>query len=449
MNKIRIRNINYIKFKRAHSYVLNTAFEQEPNLNSKITLIESSDIGILGAGEGTTPHFVDFLKQLNIDTSYLFKNASATIKNGIKFTNYNGDNKSYFHGFSDNFNLDYTQSTTINNFNIPILALEKISNNQNVDNIDISNIISESKLTKFTYENKNIGDYALHFNANYLAKSLKNIGLNRNINVLDDVVVKIKTDENNYVNELILKNNVIKCDFVFDCTGFKRLIIGNFYNSIWKSYEKNLPVNRAIPFFVTLKENENIPPYTEAIAMKYGWMWKIPTQERYGCGYVFDKNCISDDEAKNEIDNYMGFEVESPRQFNFSAGTYEKIWVKNCVAIGLSSGFIEPKEATSIWLTIEQLQGILQNIDGVVYKNEISIKNYNEKNVEMTNEILDFVYLHYMTKRKDTNFWLNFSKNNIMPSSIKLYLNYCKNNIPSTTQAKLRKRLKLACASII
>src|SRR6056300_141304 len=281
---------------------------------SNVTVIESSDIGILGAGEGTTPHFVDFLQELNIDLNYIFKNASATLKNGIKFTNYNGDGKSYFHGFSDNNNLDYTHSTTVNNCNSPLLALEKVSAGQNIDGIDFSSIISDANLSKFDNNFNKKGEFALHFNANYLAKALKEIGLTRGINLMDDIVNEIKTNKDGYINELVMNNQSLECDFVFDCTGFKRLIIGDFYKSEWKSYKDNLPVNRAIPFFIPIREDEEIPPYTEAIAMKYGWMWKIPTQERYGCGYVYDKNMVSDEDAKKEVDEYLGYEVESPRQ---------------------------------------------------------------------------------------------------------------------------------------
>lgn len=410
---------------------------------SNVTVIESSDIGILGAGEGTTPHFVDFLQELNIDLNYIFKNASATLKNGIKFTNYNGDGKSYFHGFADNDDLDYTHSTTVNNCNSPLLALEKISAGQNVDGIDFSSIISDANLSKFDNDFNKKGEFALHFNANYLAKALKDIGLTRGINLMDDIVNEIKTNKDGYINELVMNNQSLECDFVFDCTGFKRLIIGDFYKSEWKSYKDNLPVNRAIPFFIPISENEEIPPYTEAIAMKYGWMWKIPTQERYGCGYVYDKNMVSDEDAKKEVDEYLGYEVESPRQFNFSAGTYKDIWIKNCIAVGLSSGFIEPKEATSIWVSIQQLHNFLQHTDGVVYKNQNSIDEYNKKNMQTTDEILEFVYLHYVTNRKDTNFWQNFTKNNKMPEAVNEYLKQCKNTVPNFAYHNKEQRFPL------
>ena len=120
---------------------------------------------------------------------------------------------------------------------------------------------------------------------------------------------------------------------------------------------------KAIPFF--LEMDKEIPPYTEAIAMDYGWMWKIPTQDRYGCGYVYDSNYISDDDAIKEIENYLGFEPQYPRKekgaFSFSAGCFEDIWIKNCLSVGLSAGFLEPLEATSIMQTIFALKRFMSD----------------------------------------------------------------------------------------
>ncbi len=396
---------------------------------SSITLIESSDIGILGAGEGTTPHFIGFLDELKIPLDYIIQEASATFKNGIKFTNYNGDGLSYFHGFKDNDNLDYSEVTNINYQNIPLLAVEQIAKGQNLDSIDFS--ARASAENKVRYDDSKyepfLGNHALHFNAVKLAKALKKVGVDRGIKIIDGIVDSIDNDENGNIISLKLSDKKVDCNFLIDCTGFKRYFIGNHFKSKWKSYKNNLPVKRAIPFFLDI--GREMPPYTEAIAMKYGWVWKIPTQERYGCGYVFDSDMISDDEAKKEVDELVGYEVDSPRQFNFSAGCFQKTWIKNCVAVGLSSGFIEPKEATSIWVTIQQLRNLLPNIQGMVDGDSYYIDRYNKKIVKITDEILDFIYLHYVTNRSDTEFWKNFTSNNKMPKNIVNYLNECKEGI--------------------
>jgi tryptophan halogenase len=176
--------------------------------------------------------------------------------------------------------------------------------------------------------------------------------------------------------------------------------------------------------------DKQIPPYTEAIAMDYGWIWKIPLQNRYGCGYVFDSNYISDENAIKEIENFLGFEPQYPRKkagaFNFSAGCFEDIWINNCLAVGLSSGFLEPLEATSIMQSIIVLQRFMSDKQNLQTKNNFIKKKFNEIYLNETKEIVGFLYLHYTTNKDNTVFWKNFNKNNKMPEDISYILNICK-----------------------
>jgi len=382
-----------------------------PNCN--ITLIESSEIGILGAGEGTTPHFIKFLRELNIDIEDIFKHAKATFKNGIEFKNWNGDNQSYFHGFGDTKNI----------FEENYIAYLDAFINNNISSLDYQTIVSRENKVKFT-QNFNPthstdfdthGDYALHFDANLLAGYLKKVGIERGVDCIDSTVEIINADTENFITSLTLKNGQIKlCDFIFDCTGFKRLIIGQYYNTPWLDYSDTIPNNRALPFF--LKDTSpHIPPYTEAIAMKYGWVWKIPVQGRYGCGYVFDSSMATDDEIKKELEEYFQQEIIIPRTFSFEAGCFKDTWVKNCISIGLSSGFIEPLEATSIMVSILSLESIMRNLPGIYFRDEDYIQCYNGDIRHYNNDVLDFIYLHYITKRQDTLYWKDFTKKNKQP----------------------------------
>jgi hypothetical protein len=143
--------------------------------------------------------------------------------------------------------------------------------------------------------------------------------------VLDAKIKDFITNESGDVIECLTEEGVkIKTDFIFDCSGFHRLLIGKLYKTNWVSYEKHLKVNSAIPFFFE-QSKEEITPYTHAVAMKYGWIWKIPVQGRYGCGYVFDSSMTTDEEAANEIREYLGHDFKSPKTFNFSAGAYDNI----------------------------------------------------------------------------------------------------------------------------
>jgi tryptophan halogenase len=253
---------------------------------------------------------------------------------------------------------------------------------------------------------------------------LNSIGQSRGIIHKEGIVAELVCDENEYLTALKTNKELIECDFVFDCTGFKRLIIGNFYKSPWKSHSTYLPAKKAIPFF--LEMDEQIPPYTEAIAMKYGWMWKIPLQHRYGCGYVFDSDYISDEEAIEEIESYLGYEPTYPRKdkgaFNFSAGCFEKIWIKNVLAVGLSSGFIEPLEATSIMQSIIVLRRFMAEKSNLESRNEIIKNRFNTLFVNDTQEVVEFLYLHYVTNKDNSNFWQDFTTKNLMPEKIKYVL---------------------------
>jgi tryptophan halogenase len=415
---------------------------------SDITVIQSSEIGILGAGEGTTPHIIDFLDEIDIPVSDLVKHAKATIKNGIRFSNWSNNKDHYYHAFPDNYDLDHTLISELLHTDYPLLDLEQIANEGSLNNISFNIIASERNCVRFVPDPtasfkdldpilhfKRLGNIALHFDANDLAAYLEKVGKSRGIKIIDDVITDIIVDDQEYIKSLICRSTTVFGDFIFDCSGFKRLIVGDFYKTLWKSYKKHLPTKRAMPFFIQNPTNI-IPPYTDSVAMKYGWMWKIPVQGRYGCGYVFDSDRISDDQAKQEIDSTLGFEVDVPRVINFEPGRFEKIFVKNCMAVGLSTGFIEPLEATSIWTSIMMLRSLIKNIGAIVDRDSVSIDKINKRFSTLNDNTLGFVYFHYMTNRTDTEFWKNFTTNNTIPESILGLIEKSKSTIPSYDEFK-------------
>jgi tryptophan halogenase len=383
---------------------------------SDVCVIASSELGILGAGEGTTPTFISFLEFIDVPLSGIIKYAKGTIKNTIKFTNWNNDGKHYYHSFLDTHGK-YETDERNKNFDFRPYYLDKISRSDCYNDIQLSPIISERnqvKYNKHTLENH--GQYALHFDANLLAKYLESVGLERGIKLIDDEVIDINTDVEGYITSFNLKSNdVVDTDFVFDCTGFRRLIIGNFYKSKWNSYKDYLPVNRAMPFFLP-NNNINLEPYTESIAMKYGWMWKIPVQGRYGCGYVFDSSFVSDEEIKQELEEYLGHEINSPRMFSFDPGCYDDVLIKNCMGIGLSASFVEPLEATSIWVSTLMLKQFGNCVEHIHARNPKEVNIVNEYSRRINMDVLNFIHFHYLTKRDDSEFWKTFrTKNKSLP----------------------------------
>lgn len=401
-----------------------------------IILVESEELGILGAGEGSTPALIELLLFLEISLKDLINECKISIKNGIKFTNWSSENDYYFHPFASN-------NIASNDYNFSLFNM--LENDTNFSHIFSSqfehNLKDYSFIEKFSIKNKvpffnsidyvnsNIFDnqqsyFSIHFDANLIAKFLRKIGEERGIKRKTGTVEKIISDSDGYIKKIQTEKETINTDFVIDCTGFKRLIIGNFYKNEWKSHKESLPANKAIPFF--LDQDKNIPPYTESTAMNFGWMWKIPLQHRYGCGYVFDENFISEDDAKKELDQYFGFEVDAPKTFNFNAGCYEKIWIKNSLAVGLSSGFIEPLEATSIWQAIRVLNDFFASYNNIFTKNEKIKEKFNKKYLIETSEIVDFIYLHYITDKKNSDFWKNFYINNKTPDFVDYILSVIK-----------------------
>lgn len=417
-----------------------TAKRKYPKLN--VIVIESKDIGILGAGEGSTPYLPAFLETLGISFEDLVKNCDATLKNGIRFTNWNNQNDFYHHGFSFTDSALGTEALSSKFLSVSPILLSSIMLNNNLKDVDFTEMVSESNKVPFVLEKnkdgktlldyKKIGYTSFHFNATKLAARFKEIGLERGIQVFEDTIEKVHLDENNNVTKLDLDSgSSVLCDFVFDCSGFHRLIIGKTFNSKWKSYKQFLPTDSAIPFFLDM--TDKIPPYTEAIAMKYGWMWKIPLQNRFGCGYVYDSSLISEEQAIKEVEEFLGFVPHYPRKdkggFSFSPGAFEEPWQNNCVAVGLAANFVEPLEATSLWVSMVELTEIFASPDFLINNCPEVRAEFNKVVVSMNDDILDFIYFHYMSLRKDTAFWEKFSYENA-PETLKNRLDVWQKRMP-------------------
>lgn len=395
---------------------------------SNIVLVKSTDVGILGAGEGSVPILPGILSSLKIDENELLNEVKGTFKLGISFENWKGDGEKYIHGFdSIEVGMNINTITTKNPISIglpstglPFYLLNLIHQNKSWEDRESSTAMCyNNKSPYFMFDGKlkqSVG-YSYHFDARLMADYLEKVGLKRGIKIVDSKIKDFVTNESGDVIQCVTEDDVkIDTDFIFDCSGFHRLIIGKLYKTEWVSYEKHLKVNSAIPFFLE-QSKEEITPYTHAVAMKYGWMWKIPLQHRYGCGYIFDKNYISADDAKKEVEELLGHEITVPRVLEFSAGRYEKVWVNNCISIGLSAGFTEPIEATSIWIQIMQLTSITR--DMLLNKQEFLVKEYNDRIAHINDEILAFLYFHYVNERKDTPFWSDYLKTTEVPKSLK------------------------------
>lgn len=397
----------------------------------EVTVVESDAIGILGAGEGTVPHIVAVLDFLDIPVSSLMRECGATLKTGIKFSNWHGDNTAYFHNFTGNDELEMWDLDSIFRFN----ALPTMLVGQNIPLDSASFITKLSATAKVPFvvgeipaaELQNypdplqrlhhLGSFALHFDARLLAGFLGRLARNdRNIARIEGRLARVNTDEAGNISGLTLEDGaLLDCDFIFDCSGFARLLLGRHFGERWVDYSKHLPLDTALPFFIP-HDGGNLPPYTEAIAMKYGWIWKIPVQERYGCGYVFDSSFINEEAALREVEEFLGFPVNSPKTFKFKAGAFNNSLVKNCFAVGLAQNFVEPLEATSIWVFTKNLINFLKS-DAINNLTPEVTDRINAACRRVNDPIPEFLQLHYLTKRRDSPFWRTFRERmTIIPS---------------------------------
>ena len=391
----------------------------QPNIHD-ITLIESSKIGIINAGEGSTGAFRDLLQgkyvKDRIDIDDFMLKTDSTFKLGIRHNNWTEVGSTYFApgdfsvtGFQDN---DY----------IFKYVLAKFGNQK-------THLASKIGIE---YENNKNISFTYHFDATKVGQYFKNMCGN-SVKSIDAIVQDVVIDSTGKVVQVILDNNsVIDGDFFIDCTGFARLLMKKL-NVKWKSYSKYLSVNSAMPFLVKYKDNEEIKPETSATALSSGWMWNIPLTTRRGCGYVFDDNFISHDQAKEEVEKYLGHEIEPIRFLKFDSGCSEEFWKNNVIALGLSSSFVEPLEATSIHNTIVQIRlfvdrCLVDNYETTV--NDSNIKKYNRDIMTIMDETIDWISMHYQGGREDSEFWKNIKHNNIITDKANEILHMYDHGLP-------------------
>ena len=381
-----------------------------------ITVIASSEIGILGAGEAVAPDIFDFLLEMGIPIYEFVVETDATIKNDAIFTNWGGEGTKYYSPVAQNF---YSYHIVGDMFTgRSLFELDQIAQGKNLDELHLATLLSQQGKIPFKnpYE-QCVTEIGVHMNAVKAAAYFKKLAIKQGVKFIDAKVDGVESNESGDITNVVLEGgSKVPSDFVFDCSGFRRLIIGEHFKSEWIDYKKHLPVNRAIPWFEDYKDGEPTRTSTQANAMKYGWMWKTPVQGRYGFGYVFDNDFITEEQAKQEIDEYMGYEVVSPKTFRFNPGCYKDTWIKNCIAIGTSSGFVEPLEGTAIFSSIISLRYFVERITYITLGDKKVAENYNRILNNINKSFLEYIQFHYMTKRNDTEFWRTFrTKNELLP----------------------------------
>lgn len=383
-----------------------------------IELISSDEIGTVGVGEATLPHLRQFNQMLGVDENEFMRVTGATYKLGIQFSGWGGESRSYIHPFgrcgSNLSGIDFHHYW---------LKLREAGLALEFDQYSIAVHMAQNE--KFIYPSSDFESlesdfgYAFHIDATLYGEFLKQYSFKRGVTHIEGKVYKVETcNLDGQIKSLLLDSGgVVEGDLFIDCSGGRALLIDGALGTPFESWENWLPCNKA--WVAPSVEPCEKLPYTKSTAKKVGWQWKIPLQHRVGNGYVFCDKYIADAEALDVFLAGMDSEpVDSPRLLSFRTGKRSTCWNKNVVAVGLSSGFLEPLESTSIYLIQVAIQKLL-NYFPIESDYSIERDAFNrDMNLEY-DRIRDFLVLHYhATDRNDSDFW-NYCREMDVPDSLK------------------------------
>jgi tryptophan halogenase len=389
-----------------------TVKQAYPNYSVKV--IESDSIGIIGVGEGSTEHWRRWSEYCKIDIREIIRETDGALKKGIKFENWNGDGKSYYHSLGDHW-YPYNEAVNTTPFLKTLI----------VEGIKTEDVLLDTSLVNYSGGLFTVNQY--HFNTFKLNAYLHKLCEQRNIDVVTSTIKDVVLTDSGDVDYLIGEDDFIyHADLFVDSSGFKR-VIATKVGAKWISYKKYLPMNHALAF--PTDDITDLKPYTLSRALSSGWNWRISTQGRYGNGYVFDDNFIDATKAHDEIQSFYIEEVKIAKDIKFEAGRVDKFWINNCVSVGLSASFVEPLEASSIGNSILQAFGLCDMLEGWHLDRSIA-EEYNKKFIACFDNIVDFVQLHYMTKRSDTEFWKTLPERMVKTDFIEENLELFKKSLP-------------------
>ena len=393
---------------------LGWAFEK---LGIEIVLIESETIGTVGVGEATVPHIRFFNARLGIDEAEFMARTKATFKLGIEFRDWARIGDSYIHPFGD-------FGAPVGDLPFHQLWLRRRREAGGADLQHYSLPIMAAKAGRFAPPDPDpatVGStfsYAYQFDAGLYAAMLRDYAEARGVRRIEGRVVAVETESDKAaVRSVTMEHGrVVAGDLFVDCSGFRGLLIEETLGTGYEGWDRWLPCDRAIA--LPSGGDGMLPPYTQATAQTAGWTWRIPLQHRVGNGHVYSSAFIDDEAVLTTLEGVIaGDPLGDPRRLRFATGKRRRHWVGNCVAIGLSAGFLEPLESTSlhlIQLAIGKLIDLFP-LDGVDPSEAAEFNRAIDIEYE---RVRDFLILHYAaTERDDSDFW-NYCRTMPLPTSL-------------------------------
>jgi tryptophan halogenase len=371
----------------------------------EIVVVESPEIGTVGVGEATLPPIRFYNQALGLDGVDFIKKTQATFKLGIEFKDWGRLGHRFFHGFGD--------------FGPPIqnrpsflywLRLARLGAMPSYEEWSMATMMARrNRFVPPSGEEPSPSSayaFAFHFDAGLYAAYLRDYAMQRGVQRLEGTIVDVELrPEDGFVAAVKLRDGRrIDGDLFVDCSGFRGLLIEGAMKSRFEDWSAWLPCNSAQA--VPCARVEPLTPYTVCTARSAGWQWRIPLQHRTGNGHVYCNEFTSDDEAARVLlDHLDGPALDTPRQLRFKAGRRRDCWVKNVVAVGLASGFLEPLESTSIQLIMDGVGRLVELFPDRDFRPGLAAE-FNRKMALQYESVRDFIVLHYkLTERSDSEFW--------------------------------------------
>lgn len=398
-------------------WIAAAAFSRLMGRSLQIELVESDTIGTVGVGEATIPQIIRLNTILGLDEHDFVAKTNGTFKLGIEFVDWGSVGTSYLHTFGD---------AGMNLAGVPFhqhwKRAAEAGHDKDLWHYSLHRLAAdEAKFGKLD----RVGNtpmtglaYAYHFDASLYAAYLRAYSESRGVIRTEGIVQSVARDaQSGDITSITLDSgHQVAGDFFIDCTGFRALLLGQELGVGYHDWSKWLPCNTAQA--VPSERLETLIPYTRATAKTAGWQWRIPLQHRTGNGHVYCSDFISDDEAGDVL--LAGLDTKplaDPRPIRFTTGRRETFWSHNCAAIGLSSGFLEPLESTSIHLIQSHVNRLIQLFPASEHA-EQERAEYNRRCADEFEQIRDFLILHYhRTSREDSEFW-RYCRNMEVPDSL-------------------------------
>ncbi|HEY2661199.1 MAG TPA: tryptophan halogenase family protein [Caulobacteraceae bacterium] len=396
-----------------------------PGTGCAITVIESPDIGTVGVGEATIPPIIDLLRFLGINEADFVGHTQSTYKLGIKLIDWREVGQSYWHPFGA-FGVSINRRPFFH-------AWQKAQANGLSPRFnDFSLCAALGDKDRFSFPDPAAPGpesglrYALHFDAGLVAKYLRAYAEQQGVVRLERTVATATQRADGFLDELVFGDGSrLQADLFLDCSGFRGVLIEQILKTGYLDWSDVLPCDRAVAAPTALPASR--APYTQSKARPAGWQWRIPLQHRVGNGYVYSSANISDSEALDDLLATVGqTPLAEPRFLRFVTGRRKLFWNRNCVALGLASGFLEPLESTSIHLVMSGVYNLLDHFPDKSFA-QSNIDSYNSQLIDELEHIRDFIVLHYCpTLRADTPLW-TYCQSMTLPDSLSHRIELYKN----------------------